>query len=352
MTSSLVDVCRFSPTAGGTTDWTFANAVQGFQSPAAASIVNGATYSYRAESNDLTQWEVGTGAYNTATGVLARTRVLFNSLGTTAKINFTVAPQVSIVALAEDLVTPALNRGYPTLSTAGGSTTFSATAGVAIDSTYVDFLALTSSISKTTGAWAVGSGNGSLDTGSIAASTWYHAFLIKRVDTAVVDVLTSLSATAPTLPSGYTLSRRIGSMKTDGSSNWLGFTQVGKDFYLSAPIFETGSVITVGTSRLTQALAGVPTGVVVKTLASVFAANTSTATNIWIGSLFIPDAAPNIGASPGSTIFTGVSTTSAVTGGNVSVYTNTLAQVAMRADQASSQVRWFSNGWTDNSLGN
>src|SRR4029077_2003300 len=60
-------------------------------------------YSYRAESPDLTQWEVGTGTYNTTTGVLTRAAVLFNSLGTQAKVSFTLAPQIALVALAEDL---------------------------------------------------------------------------------------------------------------------------------------------------------------------------------------------------------------------------------------------------------
>jgi hypothetical protein len=103
MASSLLDVCRFNPTAGGTTDWTYSSAVQGYQSLSAAGAVNGATYSYRAESADLSQWEIGTGVYNSGTGVLTRAAVLFNSSGTTSKIDFSAAPQVAIVALAEDL---------------------------------------------------------------------------------------------------------------------------------------------------------------------------------------------------------------------------------------------------------
>lgn len=102
--SSFVNVCRFNPTAGGTTDFTYSSAVQGYQSPSAAGVVNGRQYSYRAESADLSQWEVGQGTYNSGTGVLARTAVLFNSSGTTSKINFSAAPQVALVALAEDLM--------------------------------------------------------------------------------------------------------------------------------------------------------------------------------------------------------------------------------------------------------
>lgn len=103
MASSFLDVCRFNPTVGGTTDWTYSSAVTGYQSPTAAGAVNGAIYSYRAESGDLTQWEVGYGAYNSGTGVFSRSTVLFNSSGTTSKINFSTVPQVAIVALGEDL---------------------------------------------------------------------------------------------------------------------------------------------------------------------------------------------------------------------------------------------------------
>ncbi len=129
--ASFLDVCRFAPTAGGTTDWTFSAAVIGYQSPTAANAVNGAIYRYRAESADLTQWEVGFGAYNSATGVFARTTVLFNSLGTTAKVSFTVAPQVAIVALAEDLFDIGAWVSYaPSISAvAGAITTIGAVSG-------------------------------------------------------------------------------------------------------------------------------------------------------------------------------------------------------------------------------
>src|SRR6266446_55424 len=95
--AAYLDICRFNPTAGGTTDWTFSSAVTGYQSPALAGVVNARLYKYRAESSDLSQWELGEGAYTTSTGVLARTTVLFNNLGTTAKINFSSVPQVGIV---------------------------------------------------------------------------------------------------------------------------------------------------------------------------------------------------------------------------------------------------------------
>lgn len=102
--SSFLDVCRFTPTLGGSTDWTYLSAVTGYQSPTAAGAVNGAQYSYRAESADLSQWEVGVGTWNSSTGVLSRTTVLF-STNSNAKVTFSAVPQVAVVALKEDLPT-------------------------------------------------------------------------------------------------------------------------------------------------------------------------------------------------------------------------------------------------------
>jgi hypothetical protein len=102
--AAFLNACRFNPTLGGTTDWTYSSPVPGYQNPAAAGMVNGRLYKYRAESTDLSQWEIGEGAYNTGSGVLTRTTVLFNSAGTTAKISFSTVPQVAVVALKEDLL--------------------------------------------------------------------------------------------------------------------------------------------------------------------------------------------------------------------------------------------------------
>lgn len=132
--AAFLDVCRFLPTLGGLTDWTFSAAVTGYQSPAAAGVVNGTLYKYRAESADLTQWEIGEGAYNTGTGVLARTTVLFNNLGTTAKINFSAVPQVAVVAIKEDLpnlTTPnAFTDATASTTTATGAMTVAGGVGV------------------------------------------------------------------------------------------------------------------------------------------------------------------------------------------------------------------------------
>jgi hypothetical protein len=80
-----------------------------------------------------------------------------------------------------------------TLNALGGSATFNTSPGEAADSTGADLMVFPFLNSKTTAAWAVGNGSGSLDFFSIAANTWYHAYLIKRPDTGVTDILTSLA---------------------------------------------------------------------------------------------------------------------------------------------------------------
>jgi len=67
------------------------------------------------------------------------------------------------------------------------------------------------------------SGAGGLDTGSEASMTWYFIFLIKNPATGTVNGLLSTSVDNPTLPSGYTVKRRIGSVFNDSSSNFLPF---------------------------------------------------------------------------------------------------------------------------------
>src|SRR5437773_3765956 len=119
--AAFLDVCRFTPTAGGTTDWTVSAAVTGYQTPAQAGAVNGSVYRYRAESADLSQWEVGYGAYTTSGTVLARTTVLWNNLGTTSKIDFSAVPQVAAVLLAED-VTPLVTGQIPATTTNDNAT--------------------------------------------------------------------------------------------------------------------------------------------------------------------------------------------------------------------------------------
>ncbi len=72
------------------------------------------------------------------------------------------------------------------------------------------------------------SGAGGLDTGALAASTWYAVWVIWNGANAAA--LLSLSDTAPTLPAGYTHKARVGWIRTDDTGNKypLGFGQAGR----------------------------------------------------------------------------------------------------------------------------
>lgn len=116
-------------------------------------------------------------------------------------------------------------------------------------------------------AWAVGTGNGGLDTGSIANTT-YHVFLIQRSDTGVVDVLFSTSATSPTMPTNYDRKRRIGSIIRSGATI-LAFRQLGNRFMLSATVTARSSTAAFADAVLTvTAPAGIRTRPILNSILS------------------------------------------------------------------------------------
>ncbi len=76
-----------------------------------------------------------------------------------------------------------------------------------------------SSLSATLDKTIFGAVNG-LDAGTIANSTWYNVFAIAKAD-GTKGVLMSLSATAPTMPSGYIDKIRLGVIKTHSDGTLL-----------------------------------------------------------------------------------------------------------------------------------
>ncbi|MGM4955702.1 hypothetical protein ACT4MK_10130 [Bradyrhizobium barranii] len=266
-----------------TTSRTIGTGSQAFTTQAGLAYTNGARV--RASSAASTSnWMEGLVTYSGTTLTIAVDRT--NGSGALADWNFNVVGQpgagdlssannLSDVANAskarQNLGIPGCLRGHIgglTLSTAGSSTTFGIAAGVATDSTSADTLTLASAYTKTTSAWAVGTGNGAWDGGgtnplSGGNASWYHVFLIKRPDTGVTDILLSQNATSPNLPSNYTLFRRIGSLKMNGAG--LGqlakFFQNGDEFIWDAPIADASALaITTSVSTITLT---VPTGVMV-----------------------------------------------------------------------------------------
>jgi hypothetical protein len=128
-------------------------------------------------------------------------------------------------------------------------------------------------------AWAVGTNQGGLDTGSIANTT-YHIWLIRRPDTGVVDALFSASATSPTMPANYTQKRYLGPI-VRASSAIRGFSQSGNIVFWNSKIADRSSTAAFSAALLALS---VPTGINVKPIVENIASiNVSSTATISIG---------------------------------------------------------------------
>ena len=101
---NFYDAVNFLATSSGTGDFVVASAIQGYRTPLAAAVPNGATSGYYATSTSGNEWELGITTYATGTVTAARTTVITNHLGSTAKVNFTAPPNVGFVELSRDML--------------------------------------------------------------------------------------------------------------------------------------------------------------------------------------------------------------------------------------------------------
>jgi len=210
--------------------------------------------------------------------------------------------------------------------------------GVAASDAGDIYIRLESAITKRLDAsWAVGSGNGGLDTGSIANTT-YHVWLIRRSDTGVVDVLFSTSATSPTMPANYDQKRRIGSIMRE-SGAIVGFLQRGDTFTRNTFVQSVNG--TLPTSSRTLVTLAVPTGIKVEAILTAMVR--SNGSNNVVISLSDPDQ-PDDSAN-----FTGMHGDASTwyAGGECRVFTNTSAQVGVRTTTSSTLGLVLTRGWVD-----
>lgn len=73
------------------------------------------------------------------------------------------------------------------------------------------------------------SGLGGLDTGSLAPNTWYYVWEVS--DGTNRNAYISLSYNSPTIIGSYSWRARVGVIRTDGSSQLVGFIQYGNDWW-------------------------------------------------------------------------------------------------------------------------
>jgi len=222
-------------TTTGTGTYNLGGAVTGFQT-FVAGIGNTNTCYYVAE--DGTNWEIGVGTVTDAgTDTLARTTIIASS-NSNAAVSWAAGTRFIYCALPATGFMPRGHIWGLTMSNAADTANdITVAAGECRDENGNHDMVLTAAITKRLdAAWAGGTGNGGINTGAEANSTWYEVHLIKRLDTGVVDVMFTTTANRATLPASYTVQRRIGWIRNDGSGNILQFTQIDDHFTLTTQV--------------------------------------------------------------------------------------------------------------------
>ncbi len=186
-------------------------------------------------------------------------------------------------------------------------------------------------------AWAAGTNAGGLDTGAIANAD-YYIWRIARVDTGVVDVLFSLSSTAPTMPANYTVKRLIGWFKRVGATIVAFKTYEteggGLEMIWNSPTLDVNLANTLTTTRRTDAVK-VPLNFSVTAHISALIQDGTSPFLAWLYCPDQTDLAPSNSAAP----LTNVSAvTAAQFAGQMHIRTSATGTIAARADLATVDV--------------
>ncbi|TBZ07756.1 hypothetical protein [Rhizobium leguminosarum] len=199
---------------------------------------------------------------------------------------------------------------------------------------------------RVNGTWAVGTGNGGLDAGAVAANASYFAYALRKDSDLSFDVVLSTSATiggvTTTLLTGYTIVKCIGVVLTDASSNIRPFFMNGADDYSFVTPIRDALNITTSTTSTLLALT-VPNGVKVKAkLRFMFSSSATT------NSCLVHDPARGIliaGGNDSGGIVGTMQVSSGFAVGSDFVWTNTARQVRHVAG-ATGGLWVFNDGFT------
>lgn len=183
-------------------------------------------------------------------------------------------------------------------------------------------------------------GANGLDTGTLAASKWYHVWVIGKLDGTTAGFMdrADLAGLSPTLPTGYVFKRRVGSVLTSGSTQFIDFQQNGDNFRWSIPPLDGNNAAT--TSSYAALLISVPLGVVVEAWGNV---NSIGGVPLQIRPPFASDAAVTNSASP---LATSGPPSAGFVGGKWLCRTNTTSQIQWASTSASNSYL-TTEGWLD-----
>ncbi len=265
-----------------------------------------------------------------------------NSL--TGNLTLAAGNQATVTSSGTTVTVAPVIRSYLaglTLSNDGGSpnTVLDTAAGVATDSTNAVMINLGSAITKSTaGVWAVGSGSNGMGNGlTITANTWYHVCLARNGGT--TDEWFDTSAVCANKPAGITdpLFRRVGSFRTNISSQILAFLQNGDEFLYVTPLNEyTGNA---GVPSTPVAIGfTVPTGVVVwaEGISAITSSSATFAVRLY-----------SIGTSANGFYQVIATTPGTSDAAPITFRTNTLGQANIVANATVGTWNWQTTGWID-----
>lgn len=246
---------------------------------------------------------------------------------------------------------PSILRGYlwGGTITPSASTTFTVSPCVSCDSTGADFMSTSVVFTKSTAAWSGGNAGG-LDTGSITLNGWYAVYQIKRPDTGQVDFCFSTSASAPTfgvnIPAAFTIFRRIGFVRiAGGSAVFVPYTQNGNEFLWLNVVSDSAAFTPPDTLGHLMTLS-VPTGAEVWALihGQCLQGSGNDSRMYFSAPDKADEAAGGIYTNAGGF---GSSSTNLSYTYDLSIRTNTSAQIRYRVVNATMQLYLGTRGWID-----
>jgi hypothetical protein len=172
---------------------------------------------------------------------------------------------------------------------------------------------------------------------NLTGAKWFHVYVIGGAGKNPQPYLST--ATAPTLPSGFTSKRRVGSVRWDGAAV-VPFSQRGEEFLWKDPPLDV-DVTNFGTLAVLRTLT-VPIGFIVEAIMNVYQSGSNKA---YLSSPSVNDEVGSITVGPLSTFVVSANNL----GARTSVRTDASAQIRTRFDTSGTgeTLRIATLGWTD-----
>lgn len=208
----------------------------------------------------------------------------------------------------------------------------------AIDTTGVFLFNSSTTVTKRLDAsWTAGTNQGGLDTGSEATSTWYACWAIAKAD-GTIDYLFSLSATAPTMPTGYVYKVRIGWIYNQSTSIIRPFFQKDRLFSWSTQVQDRAIAGYGVATRITITVAAAPLtkAVIICRFLGVAGASYG-----WIGDVSATD------TTPSATYFDFFASNAYSQSAEMEIYVSGTSTIASRTNDGGSTLGVSTKGFID-----